>query len=107
MIPAAAASSWEEWDGDNSQIHNTMISVGLWFVRGARRHPLRREGPGLPAFHRRPGVESGLKAGLDASLMTGYGKITHAWHMEGNALTLGPCRAGQHDRHGRHTRDRP
>jgi alpha-L-rhamnosidase len=86
MIRNGATTIWEEWDGDNSQIHNTMISVGLWMIEGLAgiRHDERA--PGFQHFIAAPGVESGLKR-VDASLTTGYGKITSAWRVEGDTLT--------------------
>ena len=86
MIRSGATTIWEEWDGDNSQIHNTMISVGLWFIEGLAGIRCDEKAPGFQHFIAVPGVESGLKQ-VDASLMTGYGKITSAWHVEGNTLT--------------------
>jgi alpha-L-rhamnosidase len=86
MIHNGATTIWEEWDGDNSQIHNTMISVGLWFTEGLGGIRYDEKAPGFQHFIAAPGIESGLKQ-VDASLMTGYGKITSAWRVEGNTLT--------------------
>jgi alpha-L-rhamnosidase len=86
MIKNGATTIWEEWDGDNSQIHNTMISVGLWFIEGLAGIRYDEKAPGFKHFIAAPGVESGLKQ-VDASLMTGYGKIVSAWHVDGNTLT--------------------
>lgn len=86
MIRNGATTIWEEWDGDNSQIHNTMISVGLWFIEGLGGIRYDEKAPGFRHFIAAPGVESGLKR-VDASLMTGYGRIASAWHVEGNTLT--------------------
>jgi len=86
MIRNGATTIWEEWDGDNSQIHNTMISFGLWFIEGlAGIRPDERE-PGFKHFVAAPGVESGLKR-VEASLATGYGKIASAWRVEDGTLT--------------------
>ncbi|HQQ92513.1 MAG TPA: alpha-L-rhamnosidase C-terminal domain-containing protein, partial [Kiritimatiellia bacterium] len=74
------------WDGDNSQIHNTMISVGLWFTEGLAGIRPDERAPGFKHFVAAPGVESGLKR-VDASLVTGYGKISSAWRVDGDALT--------------------
>ncbi|MHB8969737.1 MAG: family 78 glycoside hydrolase catalytic domain [Pirellulaceae bacterium] len=86
MIANGATTIWEEWDGDNSQIHNTMISVGLWFTEGLAGIRYDERSPGFQHFTAAPGVESGLRR-VDASLMTGYGKISSAWRVEGNTLT--------------------
>jgi len=85
MIHSGATTIWEEWDGDNSQIHNTMISVGLWFIEGLGGIRYDEKAPGFQHFLAAPGVESGLKQ-VDASLITGYGRIVSAWRIEGSTL---------------------
>ncbi len=86
MIRNGATTIWEEWDGDNSQIHNTMISVGLWFIEGLGGIRYDEKAPGFKHFIAAPGVESGVRQ-VDASLMTGYGKIRSAWQVDGENLT--------------------
>jgi len=86
MIRHGATTIWEEWDGDNSQIHNTMISVGLWFPEGLAGIRPDERAPGFRYFLAAPGVESGLKR-VDCSLATGYGEISSAWRIEGETLT--------------------
>ena len=86
MMHHGATTIWEEWDGDNSQIHNTMISPGLWFFEGLAGIRYDEKAPGFKHFIASPGVESGLKR-VDASLTTGYGKITSAWRIEDDTLT--------------------
>lgn len=85
MIRNGATTIWEEWDGDNSQIHNTMISVGLWFIEGLAGIRYDERAPGFRHFIAAPGIESGLEQ-VDASLTTGYGKITSAWRVEGDTV---------------------
>jgi hypothetical protein len=85
MIRHGATTIWEEWDGDNSQIHNTMISVGLWFIEGLAGIRYDERAPGFRHFIAAPGVESGLKH-VEASLATGYGKIASAWRVQNNTL---------------------
>lgn len=86
MFRHGATTIWEEWDGDNSQIHNTMISPGLWFIEGLAGIRYDERAPGFKHFVASPGVESGLKR-VDASLTTGYGKIASVWRIEGDTLT--------------------
>lgn len=85
MFRNGATTIWEEWDGDNSQIHNTMISVGLWFIEGLAGIRYDEQAPGFKHFLAAPGVESGLKE-VSASLATGYGKIASEWRLEGDML---------------------
>ena len=63
-----------------------MISVGLWFIEGLAGIRYDEQAPGFQHFIAAPGVESGLKR-VEASLATGYGKITSAWRVEGDTLT--------------------
>jgi alpha-L-rhamnosidase len=86
MIRNGATTIWEEWDGDNSQIHNTMISVGLWFIEGLGGIRYDERAPGFRHFIAAPGVESGLKR-VQVSLATGFGKIQSAWRVDGDTLT--------------------
>ena len=86
MIKNGATTIWEEWDGDNSHIHNTMISVGLWFIEGLAGIRYDENAPGFKHFIAAPGVECGLKR-VDASLMTGYGKITSEWQVNSDTFT--------------------
>ncbi len=86
MIALGATTIWEEWDGDNSQIHNTMISVGLWFIEGLAGIRYDEQSPGFQHFIAVPGIESGLRR-VDASLMTGYGKISSNWRVDQDTLT--------------------
>lgn len=85
MLRNGATTIWEEWDGDNSQIHNTMISVGLWFFEGLAGIRYDERAPGFKHFFAAPGTESGLKR-VEASLTTGYGKIASAWRVDNGTL---------------------
>ncbi len=86
MIANDATTIWEEWDGDNSQIHNTMISVGLWFIEGLAGIRYDERAPGFQHFIAAPGIESGLQH-VAASLATGYGMISSNWQVAGDTLT--------------------
>jgi alpha-L-rhamnosidase len=86
MIANDATTIWEEWDGDNSQIHNTMISVGLWFIEGLAGIQYDERSPSFQHFTAAPGVESGLRQ-VDASLTTGYGRISSKWHVDGSMFS--------------------
>lgn len=85
MLANDATTIWEEWDGDNSQIHNTMISIGLWFIEGLAGIRYDQRAPGFQHFIAAPGIESGLRH-VDASLTTGYGKIVSNWRVAGDTL---------------------
>ncbi|NLV42934.1 MAG: family 78 glycoside hydrolase catalytic domain [Candidatus Hydrogenedentes bacterium] len=86
MLKNGATTILEEWDGDNSQIHNTMISIGMWFIRGLGGIQADDAHPGLKHFIAAPGVESGLKH-VTAKHLSEYGWISSAWKREGNTIT--------------------
>jgi len=86
MLKNGATTILEEWDGDNSQIHNTMISVGMWFIRGLGGIQADEAHPGFKHFTASPGVESGL-GHVEATHLSEYGQIVSAWKKEGGVLT--------------------
>ena len=98
MIANGATTIWEEWDGDNSQIHNTMISVGLWFTEGLAGIRYDEREPGFQHFIAAPGIESGLKRGRrvpDDRLRKDLQRVACG----GPHAHLGPGRAAQYHRH--------
>ncbi len=86
MLKNGATTILEEWDGDNSQIHNTMISIGMWFIRGLGGIQADEAYPGFKHFTASPGIESGLGS-VAATHVSEYGSIVSAWKREGDALT--------------------
>ncbi len=85
MLDNGATTIWEEWDGDNSQIHNTMTSVGMWFIAGLGGIQVDEKHPGFKHFTAAPGVESGLNS-VAATHRSPYGQIESAWQREGGKL---------------------
>ena len=49
MLANGATTSWEGWTGQ-SHIHDTLISIGAWFIAGCGGNPKRREVPRLQAL---------------------------------------------------------
>ena len=86
MLKSGATTILEEWDGDNSQIHNTMISIGMWFIRGLGGIQADEANPGFKHFTASPGVESGLGR-VEATHLSEYGQIESKWKKDGNTLT--------------------
>ncbi len=78
MLKNGATTIWEEWDGENSHIHNTLISIGLWFIEGVGGIRLDENAPGFRHFLLAPGLECGLKE-ADASFESPYGRIVSSW----------------------------
>jgi alpha-L-rhamnosidase len=85
MLKNGATTIWEEWDGDNSQIHNTMISVGMWFIAGLGGIQLDEAHPGFKHFTLAPGLESGLGM-VRAVHHSPYGQILSAWKKDETGL---------------------
>lgn len=86
MLKNGATTILEEWDGDNSQIHNTMISVGMWFIRGLGGIQSDEARPGFKHFTAAPGIESGLGM-ADVTHFSEYGQISSAWKHDGDTIT--------------------
>lgn len=78
MLKNGATTIWEEWDGDNSQIHNTMISIGMWFIKGLGGIQVDETNPAFKHFTAAPGIESGLGY-VRATHLSPYGRISSSW----------------------------
>lgn len=85
MIKNGATTILEEWDGENSQIHNTMLSIGMWFIAGLGGIQADPDHPGFRHFIAAPGIESGL-GHVTATHQSEYGLISSEWKRDGNAL---------------------
>lgn len=78
MLKNGATTIWEEWDGDNSQIHNTLISIGMWFIQGLGGIRWDEKEPGYKHVVINPGVVDGLDY-VKSSYRSPYGKIVSNW----------------------------
>jgi alpha-L-rhamnosidase len=87
MIENGATTIWEQWNGQNSQIHNCYLSVGKWFIQGLGGIRPDPEHPGFSHFHIMPGVVEGLDY-AKVSYHTRKGKIISNWKRQGSALSL-------------------
>ncbi len=86
MLKNGATTIWEEWDSDNSQIHNTLISAGLWFIQGLGGIRYDEQKPGFKHIILSPGVVDELSF-AKASYDSPYGKISSHWAKEGDSVT--------------------
>ena len=50
MLDHGATTIWEDWSGTMSHIHDTLISVGSWFIQGIGGIRIDEKSPGFPAF---------------------------------------------------------
>ena len=81
MLENGATTIWEEWNGDNAQIHDTLISVGMWFVQGLAGIQLDPAAPGFKHVFIRPALVGDLTH-VSGARETPYGRIESAWQRE-------------------------
>ena len=85
MIENGATTIWEQWNGDNSQIHNCYLSVGKWFIQGLGGIQPDREKAGFRHFIIRPGFVDQLDyAGI--SYKTRFGRIESSWKQDKKSI---------------------
>ena len=87
MLEQGATTIWEQWDGQNSLLHSSFISIGSWFIEGIAGIRLDPVQPGYKHFTVRPGVIGDLtwaKGEFDSP----YGKIGTDWKLSNGWLTL-------------------
>ncbi len=54
MLEQGATTIWEQWDGANSQIHNTLLAIGSWFIQGLGGICIDDSSPGFKHFFIKP-----------------------------------------------------
>lgn len=85
MLKNGATTIWEEWDGDNSHIHNTLISIGMWFIQGLGGIRWDENEPGYKNIIINPGVVDGLDY-VKSSQRSPYGQIVSNWARKGDQI---------------------
>ncbi len=86
MRENGATTIWEEWNGDNSHIHDTLISVGMWFVQGLAGILPDEGHPGFKHFFIQPALVGDLTH-VSGTHDTMYGTIESHWKREGDTAT--------------------
>lgn len=86
MRENGATTIWEEWNGDNSHIHDTLISVGMWFVQGLAGILPDEAHPGFKHFFIQPALVGDLTH-VSGTHDTMYGPIESNWKREGDTAT--------------------
>ena len=87
MIDHGATLTWEEWDGERSQLHNCYNAIGSWFIQALAGIAPDEAAPGYRHFFVRPQLVEGIDW-VKASKDTPYGKLSVEWKREGDKLTL-------------------
>jgi len=87
MLEQGATTVWEEWNGNNSRLHSTLLAVGNWFsegVGGLRADPAH---PGYKRFLVEPGPVGAVNR-AKASFNSPYGQIRSEWRKETGRFKL-------------------
>jgi len=87
MREQGATTIWEEWNGDNSQIHDTLLSAGSWFLSGPGGIRPDDSRPGFQHFIIKPALVGDLTS-AQASYDSLYGTIRSRWEKKGDSFSL-------------------
>jgi alpha-L-rhamnosidase len=87
MLEQGATTGWESWEGGGSRIHDTLISVGSWFVQGVGGIRADEKSPGFRHFYVQPAPVGDLTFAR-SSYRSPYGLITSNWRIEGETFYL-------------------
>ena len=78
MIDNGATLTWEEWDGERSQLHNCYNAIGSWFIQALAGITPDEANPGYKHFFIRPQMVEGI-SWAKASKDTPYGVCEVSW----------------------------
>ena len=96
MLEQGAATSWESWTG-GSHIHDTLISIGAWFIQGIGG--IQADGgAGFRHFFLKPAPGGGLTFAR-TRYRSIHGTIVSNWRVGKRRDATGRDRAGRNDRH--------
>ncbi|HMD70620.1 MAG TPA: family 78 glycoside hydrolase catalytic domain, partial [Bryobacteraceae bacterium] len=84
MLEKGATTSWESWDG-GSHIHDTLISIGAWFIEGVGGIRVDEKSPGFEHFVLKPAPVGGLTFAR-TRYQSIHGAIVSDWRIESGAL---------------------
>ena len=87
MIDNGATLTWEEWDGERSQLHNCYNAIGSWFIQALAGITPDENAPGYKHIHIRPQMVDGI-TWVKASKDTPYGLLEVNWKRKGNELVM-------------------
>ena len=87
MIDHGATLTWEEWDGERSQLHNCYNAIGSWFIQALAGITPDEAAPGYRHFYVRPQLVDGI-TWAKASKDTPYGQISVEWECQDETYTL-------------------
>jgi alpha-L-rhamnosidase len=85
MLEQGATTVWEEWNGNNSRLHSTLMGAGQWFTEDLAGIRPGERTPGYKQFVLRPVMVTGLDS-ASATFHSPYGEIRSEWKSEGGTL---------------------
>lgn len=86
MLDQGATTIWENWSG-GSHIHDTLLSIGSWFIQGIGGIRIDEQAPGFRHFVIKPAVVGSLTYAR-ASYRSPHGAIASAWRLDSGVLHL-------------------
>src|ERR1051326_6838201 len=86
MLKQGATTSWESWTG-GSHIHDTLISIGAWFIEGIGAIRVDERAPGFRHFFLKPAPGGGLTFAR-ARYHSIRGTIVSNWRIENGMFRL-------------------
>ena len=84
MLEKGATTSWESWTG-GSHIHDTLISIGAWFIEGIGGIRVDEKAPGFRHFLLKPAPVGDLTFAR-TEYKSIHGVIVSDWRIENGAL---------------------
>ena len=87
MIQKGATTIWEQWHGEDSQIHSCYLSIGAWFIQGLGGIRPDESSPGFKHCFIKPAVVGDLSF-VRAKYRSIRGTIASHWQVEDGRLSL-------------------
>jgi hypothetical protein len=87
MLAQGATTSWEDWRGRQSNIHDTLISIGSWFIQGIGGIRADPKAPGFAHFLIEPALVGDLTFAR-TSYQSIHGQIVSDWKIENGTLHM-------------------
>ena len=82
MLARGATTIWEQWDGENSRMHSSFLSIGAFFVEGLAGIRADPAAPGYARVRLAPGFVPGLEW-VECELDTPRGTVRSSWRRAG------------------------
>jgi len=87
MIDNGATTTWEQWGGERSYIHNCYNGIGSWFYQAVGGILPNENTPGYKMVKIQPQVPQGV-TWAKTYKETPYGKLSVDWKLNGKSMEL-------------------